>query len=46
VSDLRAAEVAVKPRLPINGQVTAVTLVTRQSVGAHWTTAATFSLGA
>jgi hypothetical protein len=46
VSDLRAAEVAVKPHLPIDGQVTAVTLVTRQSVGAHWTTAVTFSLGA
>lgn len=45
-SDLRAAEVAVEPYLPIDGQVAAVTLVTRQSVGAQWTTAAIFSLRA
>ena len=44
LSDLRAAEDSVQAHLPIDGYTTAVTLVTQQSAGGHWTKAATFTL--
>jgi 2'-5' RNA ligase len=45
LSDLRTAEDSVQAHLPIDGYTTAVTLITRQSAGGHWTKAATFTLG-
>jgi hypothetical protein len=42
--DLRTAEDSVRARLPIEGEVTAVTLVTQQFAGGHWAKAATFTL--
>jgi len=42
--DLRAAEDSVRARLPIEGEASAVTLVTQQSAGGHWAKAATFAL--
>jgi hypothetical protein len=45
VSDLRAAEAAVAPCLPIDGHATQVTLMTGPAAGGRWTTAATFPLG-
>lgn len=45
LSDLRTAEASVQARLPIQASATAVTLMTQQSAGGHWTKAATFSLG-
>lgn len=44
VNDLRAAEAAVRAQLPIDAHATAVTLVTEQFTGGHWTKAATFAL--
>jgi 2'-5' RNA ligase len=44
LDELRDAEVAVQPRLPIEARVDAVTLVTEQYDGGHWLTTATFPL--
>jgi hypothetical protein len=44
LNDLRAAEDSVQARLPIEASATAATLVTQQSEGEHWITAATFTL--
>lgn len=44
LADLRAAEEAVQARLPVDGQATAVTLLTQQSAGGRWGKAATFNL--
>jgi 2'-5' RNA ligase superfamily len=44
INDLRAAEESVQPHLPINAHATAVTLMTQQSAGGHWTKATTFTL--
>lgn len=41
---LRAAEDAVQPCLPIRADAAAVTLMTQQSAGAHWTRADAFTL--
>jgi hypothetical protein len=45
LSDLRAAETSVRAFLPIEASATAVTLMTQQSAGGHWTRSATFALG-
>jgi 2'-5' RNA ligase len=45
LNDLRAAEDSVQDRLPIESSATAVTLMTQQSSGGHWTKTATFTLG-
>jgi 2'-5' RNA ligase len=44
VIDLRAAEIAVQPHLPLDAHATAVTLITRQFAGGRWAATATFSL--
>jgi hypothetical protein len=44
LNDLRTAKDSVQAHLPIDGYTTAVTLMTQQSAGAHWTKAATFTL--
>lgn len=44
VDDLRTAESSVRARLPIEASATAVTLMTQQSAGGHWTRAAAFTL--
>jgi 2'-5' RNA ligase len=44
VNDLRAAEKSVQTHLPIDGYAIAVTLMTQQSTGGHWSVGATFSL--
>ena len=44
VGELRSAEEAVRPRLPIDGTVRAVTLLTSEADG-RWRRRATFSLG-
>ena len=43
--DLRAAEEAVRPHLPISGEVTEVDLMTSPPDGGMWTTVAVFPLG-
>jgi 2'-5' RNA ligase len=46
VAEMRAAEAAVRPGLPVSGPVTEVTLMTGPADGgAHWTRSATFPLG-
>ncbi len=45
LNDLRAAEDSVQDRLPVESSATAVTLMTQQSSGGHWTKTATFTLG-
>jgi 2'-5' RNA ligase len=45
VRELRAAEEAVLACLPIAATASAVTLMTQQSPGGHWTKSATFALG-
>lgn len=44
LNDLRAAEESVRAQLPVDGYVTAVTLMTQPSAGGHWTEAASFAL--
>lgn len=44
VNELRAAQKSVQPQLPIEADVTAVTLMTEQSAGGQWAKAATFTL--
>jgi hypothetical protein len=44
LSDLRAAEAAVRALLPVEAPVTAVTLMTKQAAGGPWSRTATFSL--
>jgi hypothetical protein len=41
---MRTAEDSVRGRLPIEASATAVTLMTQQAAGGHWTKAATFPL--
>src|SRR5215469_755291 len=45
LSALRSAEDSVRACLPIEGSVTAVTLVTQQSAGGRWARIALFNLG-
>jgi 2'-5' RNA ligase len=45
LSDLRAAEEAVRPHLPIAGKAAEVTLMTGPPAGGLWTTVAVFPLG-
>jgi 2'-5' RNA ligase len=45
LDDLRAAEDSVQAHLPIDASAAAVTLLTQQSAGGHWTRTATFTLG-
>jgi 2'-5' RNA ligase len=42
---LHSAEASVQARLPIEASATAVTLMTQQFAGGHWTKTATFRLG-
>lgn len=44
LSDLRAAEDSVRPCLPVEARVTAVTLMTEQSVGGQWARSASLAL--
>jgi 2'-5' RNA ligase superfamily len=44
VNELRAAERSVQAQLPIEADVTAVTLMTEQSAGGQWAKAAAFTL--
>jgi 2'-5' RNA ligase len=44
LTDMRAAEEAIQASLPIQARAAAVTLMTEQSSGGHWTTTATFNL--
>lgn len=44
MTGLRAAGECIRAHLPIDGQATAVALMTRQSTGGQWTKAATFTL--
>jgi 2'-5' RNA ligase len=44
LNDMRTAEDSVRGRLPIEASATAVTLMTQQAAGGHWTKAATFPL--
>jgi 2'-5' RNA ligase len=45
LNDLRAAEESVQAHLPIDACATAVTLMTQQAAGRHWTKTATFTFG-
>lgn len=45
LKDLRTAEDSVQAHLPIDACAAAVTLMTQRCAGAHWTKAATFTLG-
>jgi 2'-5' RNA ligase len=44
LNELRTAEDAVQAHLPIEASVGAITLMTEQSAGGHWTKTATFAL--
>jgi hypothetical protein len=44
LNELRAAEKSIRPQLPIEADVTTVTLMTEQSAGGQWAKAATFAL--
>ena len=44
VTGLRSAEASVRSHLPIDGEATAVTLMTQASTGGQWTKTATFPL--
>jgi 2'-5' RNA ligase len=45
LNDLRTAEDSVQAYLPIDACATAVTLITQQSAGGHWSKAAAFTIG-
>jgi 2'-5' RNA ligase len=45
LNDMRTAEEVIQDSLPIDACAAAVALMTEQSAGAHWTKAATFTLG-